>query len=75
MVDLKQKLAGVSVKGILAVGGGFTALGALIYLGIKTGNKEAVGAIIFNRQHGLRLLLRLRGHEGRERVEWTGLVF
>lgn len=46
MVDLKQKLAGVSVKGILAVGGGFAALGALIYLGIKTGNKEAVGAII-----------------------------
>jgi len=45
MVELKQKLAGVSVKGILAIGGGFAALGALIYLAV-IGNKEAVGAII-----------------------------
>jgi len=45
LVELKQKLAGVSVKGILAIGGGFAALGALIYLAI-IGNNEAVGAII-----------------------------
>jgi len=46
LVDLKQKLAGVSVKGILAVGGGFAALGALICLALCTKNKEAVGAVI-----------------------------
>jgi len=46
LVELKQKLAGVSVKGILAVGGGFAALGALICLALGTSNKEAVGAII-----------------------------
>jgi len=39
-------LAGVSVKGILAIGGGFAALGALICLALGTNNKEAVGAII-----------------------------
>jgi len=43
---LEQEVFGVKVKGILAIGGGFSTIGALIYLGLKTGNKEAIGALI-----------------------------
>jgi len=43
---LGQEIFGTKVKGILAVGGGFSTIGALIYLALKTGNKEAIGALI-----------------------------
>jgi len=45
-MDLKQKIAGVSVKAVLALTGGLTALGTLCYLALATQNKEALGAVI-----------------------------
>jgi len=45
-MGLKQKIAGVSVKGLLALIGGLTALGTLCYLALATQNKQALGAVI-----------------------------
>jgi len=45
-MGLKQKIAGVSVKGVLALIGGLAALGTLCYLALATQNKQALGAVI-----------------------------
>jgi len=44
-MGLKQKILGVSVKGLLALIGGLMTLGTLCYLTLTTQNEEALGAI------------------------------
>jgi len=44
--SLEQKIAETSVKGLLALVGGLTALGTLCYLTVATQNEQSLGAVI-----------------------------